>query len=70
MYRSSRNTGEWFDKDKKGAIKDRSVNKSLGPGKYNSGDQVLSDKTKTISWNTGAVPFGSCNDGRKDIYRT
>jgi hypothetical protein len=66
MYRSTRNTGDWFDKDKKGTLKDRTMNKSLGPGKYNSPDQVLSDKTKAISWNTGAVPFGVCDTSRKD----
>ena len=36
MYRSSRNTGEWFDKDKKGDLKDKNANVGLGPGKYNS----------------------------------
>jgi hypothetical protein len=70
MYRSSRNTGDWFDKDKKGDIRDKGANVGLGPGKYHSTEQVLSDKTKMISWNTGSVPFGVCNNGRKDVYLT
>ena len=70
MYRSKRETGDWFDKDKKGGLRDRSLNISIGPGKYNTSEQVLSDKTKMISWNTGSVPFGVSNNGRKDVFRT
>lgn len=43
-------------------MKDHAYNKTKGPGMYNMADQPLSDKRKTISWNFGAVPFGSGNE--------
>ena len=66
MYKSSRDTAQWFDNDRKGEQKDRKYNKNQGPGKYDLDDKPLSDKRKTISWNFGSVPFGTCNERFKD----
>ena len=75
MYRTSRDTASWFDKDNKGSLFDKSISKNLGPGKYH--DSVMSASThhrstdssassilanplsKKTCWNTGSVPFGS-----------
>ena len=75
MYRTSRDTSSWFDSDNKGTLFDRSIAKSLGPGKYqmsvttantshmrstdSSQSFALTTLTSKKSWNTGSVPFGS-----------
>ena len=53
MYRSSRDTSQWFDNNRKGQMKDLKHNIALSPGMYNPVDQPLGDKRKTISWNYG-----------------
>jgi hypothetical protein len=68
MYRQIRNTGTWFDQDSKGTLKDKTPNTARGPGLYNTNEQILSNKTKHISHNTGSIPFGSGSDGRKMIF--
>ena len=63
MYRSGRDTGEWFQKETtKGSLKDKKFHIAMGPGMYNPGNQPLSDKKKVQSWNYGAVPFGTCKE--------
>ena len=36
MIRDRRNTGDWFDTDRRGSLADRAINVSIGPGKYDS----------------------------------
>ena len=71
MFRTSRDTGEWFNNDKKGAIKDRKPNANMAPGVYEPTGQPLGDRKKIISWNFGAVPFGTQGDRFKsaDMYK-
>jgi hypothetical protein len=69
MYRSTRNTSDWFDQDKKGAIIDRDQNRSVGPGLYNSQASILGDKTKKISHNIGSVSFGTRQKGHVDVFQ-
>ena len=35
MYRTQRDTGEWFNNDKKCQIKDKKYIKAMAPGVYN-----------------------------------
>lgn len=70
MYRTSRDTGKWFDNDNKGAIKDKKYIGAMSPGNYNPHNQPLGDKKKIISWNFGSVPFGNCQDRFKSEMRT
>lgn len=37
---------------------------------YDPGTQPLSDKKKIISWNYGAVPFGTCKERFSSEVRT
>jgi hypothetical protein len=69
MYKSSRDTSQWFDNDRKGDHGDHKFNKSTGPGKYSFDNKPLSEKRKTISWNFGSVPFGTCNERFKDTSK-
>ena len=62
MERTQRDTGSWFNNDNKGHIKDKRYIKAMAPGVYNPANQPLGDKSKKISWNFGAVPFGTCNE--------
>jgi hypothetical protein len=45
MYRTSRDTASWFDKDNKGTLMDRSISKNVGPGKYDSKQSVTNGLT-------------------------
>ena len=38
MQRTFRDTGGWFDNDKKGQIKDKKYIKAMAPGVYNPTD--------------------------------
>lgn len=67
MYKSARNTDQWFDNDRKGEQRDHRYNKNQGPGKYDFSGKPLAEKRKTISWNFGSVPFGTCNERFKDV---
>ena len=60
MFRTSRDTGEWFNNDNKGHIKDKKYISAMAPGVYDPTTQALSDKKRNISWNYGSVPFGIC----------
>ena len=62
MQRTSRDTGQWFDNDKKGALRDKRYISAMAPNSYNPASQPLGDKSKKISWNFGVVPFGSCHE--------
>ena len=42
----------------------------MAPGVYNPTDQPLGDKKKSISWNFGTVPFGTCNERFRSEMRT
>ena len=59
MYRTQRDTGQWFSTDFKRSIKDKEVSPEMGPGKYETSLRPVADK-KIVSWNFGAVPFQSC----------
>ena len=63
MYKSSRNTDEWFDHNLRGTVHDKPVQLTVGPGKYSP------EKSRSISHNTGKVPFGSQSQDRKDIFK-
>lgn len=39
MYRANRNTGDQFDLDQKGSLKDKTANTARGPGLYNAEKQ-------------------------------
>ena len=70
MIRTQRDTGQWFDNNRKGQIKDARFNVALSPGMYNPTDQPLADKRKNISWNFGSVPFGTGIERFKSEMRT
>lgn len=70
MFRTARDTGQWFDNDNKGQIKDKKYLKTMAPGVYDPTTQPLSDKKKIISWNFGTVPFGNCGERFKSEMRT
>ena len=57
MFRSTRNTGEWFDANKKGTVHDKPNQINMGPGKYNPSTETF--KEKNPSHNKGKVPFGT-----------
>ena len=69
MQRTRRDTGTWFDNDKKGQLKDKKYIVAMAPGVYNPTDQPLGDKAKKTSWNFGAVPFGTCKERFKSEMR-
>lgn len=56
MYKSSRNTDEWFDHNLKGTVHDKPGHATIGPGKYSP-----MQKPRSVSYNTGKVPFGTQN---------
>jgi hypothetical protein len=64
MIRDRRNTGDWFDQDRRGSLNDHAINMSIGPGKYDSPQQ----QSKVVSHNTGAVPFGVNQDTKKNLF--
>ena len=70
MFRTSRDTAKWFDNDNKGAIKDKKYISAMAPGVYNPTDKTLSDQKKIVSWNYGAVPFGTGKERFKSDHRT
>ena len=35
MYRTSRDTGKWFDLDNRGSLKDKKYISAMAPGNYN-----------------------------------
>ena len=70
MFRTSRDTGQWFNNDNKGQLKDKKYIAAMAPGVYNPTSQPLADKKKNISWNYGAVPFGNQGERFKSDMRT
>jgi hypothetical protein len=70
MFRTSRDTGAWFDNDNKGHIVDKKLHKAQAPGMYNPTSQPLGDKKKIISWNFGSVPFGTGRERFNSEMRT
>ena len=38
MFRTSRDTGKWFDNDNKGQLKDKKYISAMAPGVYNPND--------------------------------
>ena len=70
MFRTSRDTGQWFDNDKKGLMKDKKYITAMAPGVYDPSSKPLGDKKKIISWNFGAVPFGNCGERFKSEMRS
>lgn len=69
MIRSSRDTGQWFDNNRKGSLKDRKYNKAQSPGMYDPYSKQLANKKAKISWNFGAVPFGTQDERFKEESR-
>lgn len=70
MQRTTRDTGTWFNNDNKGQIKDKKYIKAMAPGVYNPTNQPLGDKKRQISWNFGAVPFGTGRERFNSQMRT
>ena len=70
MFRTSRDTAKWFDNDNKGQIKDKRYNAAMAPGVYNPGNQPLGDRKKVLSWNYGAIPFGTGKERFASDHRT
>ena len=70
MFRTSRDTAKWFNNDDKGHLKDKRYISAMAPGVYNPTEKPLGDKKKNVSWNYGAVPFGTCKERFKSDHRT
>ena len=64
MIRDRRNTGDWFDHDRRGSLGDRAINVTIGPGMYDSPSQTK----KIVSHNTGSVPFGVNQNTKKNLF--
>lgn len=69
MYKSSRDTGQWFKTDFKPMIADRNLSADMGPGKYESPARGADTQQRQISWNLGKVPFKTNVSRFKQDYR-
>ena len=68
MYKSDRDTGQWFKADFKPMIQDRTISTEMGPGKYETNYRREVNKRNT-SWNYGKIPFKTGVDRFSTDYR-